>query len=143
METTRTWKPGRDLPYVLRFGEAGVLAIQLPAAWLKADRKGEPMLLPPAVRALDRLRALFAEPILPTPGFLISLREAMGLTQTEFGRKLRVSKMTVSRWERGKLRPGTKNTKAIFALRDSARRKGLKIGGERHSLASHRSQSAA
>ena len=102
---TTTWKPGMDLPYVLPFGEQGMLAITLRAAWLKADRSGQPLLLPPAVRALDRLRAVFAAQETLTPGFIVSLREAVGLTQEQFGRKLGVSKMTVSRWECGRMRP--------------------------------------
>src|SRR5580658_4015130 len=89
---TTTWKPGMDLPYVLPFGEQGMLAITLRAAWLKADRSGQPLLLPPAVRALDRLRAVFAAQETLTPGFIVSLREAVGLTQEQFGRKLGVSK---------------------------------------------------
>ncbi len=99
------WKPGMDLPYVISFGPGSMLAIALRAEWLKADRSGQPLLLPPAVRAIDRLRAVFTNQQRLTPGFIISLREAMGLTQTEFGRKLGVSKMTVSRWECGRMRP--------------------------------------
>ena len=92
-----SWKPGTDLPYVLPLGNGSMLAIALRAAWLKPDRSGQPLLLPPAVRAIDRLRALFSTHEKITPGFIMSLREAMGLTQSEFGRKLGVSKMTVSR----------------------------------------------
>src|SRR5450432_4149427 len=104
-KTPTTWKPGMDLPYVMPFGERGMLAISLRAAWLKPDRSGRPLLLPPAVRALDRLRAVFAAQDQLTPGFIVSLREAIGLTQEQFGHKVGVSKMTVSRWECGKMRP--------------------------------------
>ncbi len=48
--TLTTWKPGMDLPYIVSFGENAMLAISLRAAWLKADRSGRPLLLPPAVR---------------------------------------------------------------------------------------------
>src|ERR1700683_5584187 len=96
--TRETWKPGMDLPYVVSFGDCGMLAISLRASWLKADRSGQPLLLPPAVRALDRLRAVFAAQKQFTPVFIVSLRGAMGLTQAQFGRKLGGSKMTVSRW---------------------------------------------
>jgi hypothetical protein len=143
MKAKQTWKPGKGLPYVIPCGEASMLAIKLPAVWLKADRSGQPLLLPPAVRALDRLQALFTESQCPTPGFLISLREGLDLTQSEFGRKLGVSKMTVSRWERGKIRPGPENTRAIFALRAAARRNGVKIDGERRHHSTHRSHFAA
>jgi DNA-binding transcriptional regulator YiaG len=122
-----TWKPGMDLPYVESLGDDGILAISLRAAWLKADRSGQPLLLPPAVRALDRLRALFANQEELTPGFVVSLRGAMGLTQGEFGRKMGVSKMTVSRWECGRMRPGAVVAAAMRNLQKKTRRAGVKI----------------
>ncbi|HEX4055350.1 MAG TPA: helix-turn-helix domain-containing protein [Tepidisphaeraceae bacterium] len=128
--TLSHWKPGTDLPYVVSFGQNAMLAITLRAAWLKADRSGQPLLLPPAVRALDRLRAMFTTQATITPGFIISLREAMGLTQQQFGHRLGVSKMTVSRWERARMRPGPLMTAAIRKLQAKARRKGVKIDGE-------------
>ena len=85
----KTWKSGMDLPYVASIGAGEMLAISLPASWVKADRSGDPLLLPPAVRALDRLRALFTSQQV-TPGMIVSLREAMGLSQQEFGRRLDV-----------------------------------------------------
>jgi DNA-binding transcriptional regulator YiaG len=124
------WKPGTDLPYVVSFGESGMLAISLRAAWLRPDRSGQPLLLPPAVRALDRLRAVFASQQTITPGFIISLREAIGLTQEHFGRKLGVTKMTVSRWECGKMRPSSSMIGALRRLQSRARHEGVKIDGE-------------
>ena len=67
--TMSQWQPGTDLPYVIPVGDESMLAILLPAAWLKADRAGQPTLLPPAVRAVDRLRATFAHPAALSPGF--------------------------------------------------------------------------
>jgi DNA-binding transcriptional regulator YiaG len=130
-KTSTTWKPGMDLPYVMPFGERGMLAISLRAAWLKADRSGQPLLLPPAVRALDRLRAVFTAQEKITPGFIVSLREAMELTQEQFGRKLGVSKMTISRWECGRMRPGHFMDAAIRDLQAQVQRKGVKIDGEK------------
>lgn len=129
--TLSRWKPGTDLPYVLPLGDGRMLAINLAAAWVKADRSGEPLLLPPAVRALDRLRAVLASQDQITAGFIVSLREAMGVTQSEFGKMVGVSKMTVSRWECGRMRPNPATAKAIFKLQIEARRQGVKIGGER------------
>jgi DNA-binding transcriptional regulator YiaG len=129
-KTLTAWKPGMDLPYVLPFGEHGMLAISLRAAWLKPDRSGRPLLLPPAVRALDRLRAIFTTQQNLTPGFIISLREALGLTQDQFGRKLGVAKMTVSRWECGRMRPSPPMTAAIRRLQARAQHDGVKIDGE-------------
>jgi DNA-binding transcriptional regulator YiaG len=129
-ETLTTWKPGMDLPYILPFGDGGMLAISLPAEWLKPDRSGQPLLLPPAVRALDRLRAVFTAQKHLTPGFIVTLREAMGLTQDQFSRKLGVSKMTVSRWECGRMRPSPSMTTVIRKLQARARHEGVKIDGD-------------
>lgn len=125
------WKPGMDLPYVVSLGGGRMLAISLNAQWLKPDRSGNPLLLAPAVRALDRLRAVFANQEKATPGFISSLREGMGLTQSEFGRRLGVSKITVSRWECGRMRPGSATMKAILGLQQIARREGVRIDGEK------------
>jgi hypothetical protein len=116
-----------DLPYVIELGEDGMLAISLRASWVKADASGQPLLLPRAVRAVDRLRALFGQGSKVTPGFIVSLRETMGLTQAQFAEKLNVSNMTVSRWEHGRMRPGPAMTRAILALRGRARRSGVRI----------------
>jgi DNA-binding transcriptional regulator YiaG len=124
-----SWKPGTDLPYVIPFGEKAMLAISLRAAWLKADPAGRPLLLPPAVRALDRLRAVFAAKEIITPGLITSLREALGLTQEQFARKLGVAKMTVSRWECGRMRPGAAMLAAIRRLQAKAQHEGVKIDG--------------
>ena len=125
------WKPGTDLPYVLPLGNGSMLAISLQAAWVKADRSGQPVLLPPAVRALDRLRAVFAAQERLTPGYIVSLREAMGLTQRELARKLGVSKMTVSRWECGRMRPSPDAAESVLKLKAEARRDGVKIDGQK------------
>lgn len=144
--TETTWKPGMELPYVVPLGDRGGLAISLPSVWLKPDRSGRPLLLPKAVRYIDRLRAVFSTQPRLTPGFIISLREAMELTQVEFGEKLGVSKMTVSRWECGRMRPGLNAASAILKLQAQARRRGLKVDGEKristHSSSANRPQSA-
>jgi len=129
-EAVKTWKPGMDLPYVVSLGERGMLAVTLRATWLKADRSGQPLLLPPAIRALDRLRAVFTTQERITPGFIISLREAMGLTQEQFGRKLGVTKMTVSRWECGRMLPSPSAATAIRSLRMRTQHQGVRIDGE-------------
>jgi DNA-binding transcriptional regulator YiaG len=125
------WKPGMDLPYVLSLAPGRFLAISLPAAWLKADPSGKPLLLPPAVRALERVRAVFAQQASITPGFIVRLREALDLTQTQFGRKLRVSKMTVSRWECGRIHPSPAAIRKLHLLQSQARRAGVTIDGEK------------
>lgn len=137
-QTIPKWKPGTDLPYAVPLGNGSMLAIKLDASWVKLDRSGEPLLLPPALRAIDRLRAVFAAQERLTPGFVASLREALGLTQSEFGQRLGVSKMTVSRWECGRMRPGPAATRTLFKLRSEAQREGVFVGGE----ATHRARAA-
>ena len=90
------------------------------------DEKG--MVRPADPTELDRVRALAMKldrP--PSPGFITSLREALGLTQAEFGERIGVDKMTVSRWERGALRPGDESLAAIAELRNRAARSGVTI----------------
>jgi DNA-binding transcriptional regulator YiaG len=129
--TATSWKPGMDLLHVLPSEGESMLVVSLRADWLKLDRSGQPLLLPPAVRAVDRLRAVFTDQDKLTPGFIISLREGMRLTQAEFGHKLGVSKMTVSRWERGKMRPGHRTARAIRKLQVHARSSGVKIDAQK------------
>jgi DNA-binding transcriptional regulator YiaG len=131
--TQSAWRPGSDLTYAIQTDD-GILAISLKAEWLRADPDGQPLLGPQAVRTLDRLRATFYTPNKVTPGFILSLREAMGLTQTEFGRRLNVTKMTISRWECGTMRPTKAAVKAILVLQDEARHAGVKIDGKKRPL---------
>jgi DNA-binding transcriptional regulator YiaG len=63
----------------------------------------------------------------PSPGFIRSLRQALDLTQTEFGKSMGVDKLTVSRWERGELRPGKRSLRALQRIRASAVRKGISL----------------
>jgi DNA-binding transcriptional regulator YiaG len=120
-----------DLPYVVPLGDGRMLAIELFATWLKPDRSGQPLLLPPAIRAVDRLRAVFARQERMTPGFIVSLREGMGLTQAEFGKKVGVSKMTVSRWECGRMEPSPSAALEIQKLQAHAKRQGVRIDGDK------------
>ena len=84
--------------------------------------------LPEAVRFLDRVRAL-ATPMKrpPSLGFIVTLREALGLTQKELAQRLNVDKMSVSRWERGVTRPRAESVAALENLRRQAVRKGVPI----------------
>jgi DNA-binding transcriptional regulator YiaG len=135
--TISAWRPGTDLRHVIPVGDDHVLAVVLPAKWLAADRSGEPVFLPPAVRLIDRLRAFFKRPVSVTPGFIVSLREALGLTQEEFAKKLGVSKMTVSRWECGRMRPSRDVSERILKLQQQAQRDGTLVSGEKRISAPH------
>lgn len=124
------WAPGQDLPFIAAHHESGVLTVRIPAKYLKADRDGSPLLLPGAVRLIDRLRAVYSSRVRVTSGLILNLREAMGLSQTQFGAKLGVAKMTVSRWECRGMTPGKAAVAAIEKLRRQVARAGLIVTGE-------------
>ncbi len=112
----------------MRLPDGRTLYVEVPGRWTATDRSGEIVFLPEAVEFLDRLRAL-AAPLdrTPTPGFIVSLREALGLTQVEFAERIGVDSMTVSRWERGQLHPSKQSLEAIEKLRRRATRRGVAI----------------
>jgi len=118
-----------NLPYTMRLPDGRTLCVEVPGRWVTADRDGTPAFLPDGVRFLDRVRALFMSILdrSPSPGFITTLREGLGYTQKEFGERIGVDKMTVSRWERGTLRPGEKSLAAIERLRREAMRKGVTL----------------
>jgi len=117
-----------DLPYTMKLPDGRTLYVEVPGRWVAADRDGQPAFKPQAVDFLDRVRALAVKldrP--PSPGYITALREALGLTQQEFGERVGVDKMTVSRWERGALRPSDESLGAIENLRRGAVRHGVTI----------------
>lgn len=97
-------------------------------AMRRDPRTGELHYTPSAVRTLDRLRAVL-QSIRPTstPGHIKALREALGLTQVEFARRVRVNAQTVSRWERGEVRPNPAATSRIQRLQAAAKTKGIAV----------------
>ena len=117
-----------DLPFTMKLPDGRTLYVEVPGRWVTEDRDGSPALLPDAVQFLDRVQALaqrLDRP--PSPGFITSLREALGLTQKELGEQLGVDKMTVSRWERGALKPSDESLAAVDDLRRRAVRRGVTI----------------
>ncbi len=117
-----------DVPYTMKLPDGRTLYVEVPGRWVTTDRGGQQAFLPQAVEFLDRVRALAIKldrP--PSPGYVTALREALGLTQKEFGEQLGVDKMTVSRWERGALRPGASSLAALEKLCRKAVRRGVTI----------------
>jgi len=117
-----------DLPYTMKLPDGRTLYLEVPGRWVTADRGGKPALLPDGAAFLDRVRALairLDRP--PGPGFIVALREALGMTQKEFAERIGVDKMTVSRWERGALRPSDESLAVIEQLRKQAVRRGVTI----------------
>ncbi len=119
-----------DFPYTMKLGDGRTVYVEVPGRWMTKDRDGTPAFLPPAIRLLDRVRVLSMElTTTPSPGFITTLREALGMTQAEFGERIGVDKMTVSRWERGALRPSDASLAAITELRRNAVKRGVAIPG--------------
>lgn len=118
-----------DFPYTMKLPDGRRLLIEVPGRWVTADRDGAAAFLPAGVRFLDRVRAVFLSVLdrPPSPGFITALREGLGLTQREFGERVGVDKMTVSRWERGALRPNAAARSAIERVRKEALREGVTV----------------
>jgi DNA-binding transcriptional regulator YiaG len=94
------------------------------------DRGGGVAFSPEGVRFLDRVRALASRiPSVPSPAFLATLREALGLTQEELGREIGRDKLTISRWERGTLRPSPEAIARLNALARKRKRAGILLPG--------------
>jgi hypothetical protein len=112
----------------MKLPDGRTLYVEVPGRWVRLDRSGTAAFTPQAVEFLDRVRALAVRlDRAPGPGFITSLREGLGLTQAEFGERLGVDKMTVSRWERGALRPSDQSIQAIEQLRRKAVQRGVTI----------------
>ncbi|MBI1851047.1 MAG: helix-turn-helix domain-containing protein [Planctomycetes bacterium] len=60
---------------------------------------------------------------------MAALRDALALTQKEMGELIGVNKLTISRWERGTLRPSPESIRALERLRKTAARKGVLVAG--------------
>lgn len=118
---------GPDYPYTMRLKDGSTLFVLVPGKWMSVDRDGSPLFGPDAIRFLDKIQALAmsATSRPPTPGYLATLRVALGLTQREFAERLDVDKITVSRWERGETTPGKEALQAIDRVRREATRKGV------------------
>lgn len=118
-----------DFPYTMRLPDGRIVCVEVPGRWVTADRDGTPAFLPAGVAFLDRIRALFLSALdrPPSPGYITRLREGLGLTQETFAKRIGVDKMTVSRWERGTMRPSGQAVKAIEKLRKDALRRGVPL----------------
>ncbi len=118
-----------DYPYILKLRDGRRLFVEIPGRWVTTDRDGEVAFLPPAVELLDRIQVLAtpASDRPPTPGYIATLRKALGLTQERLGQRLGVDKMTISRWERGTVKPSRESVVALDHLRKQSVRKGVTL----------------
>ncbi len=119
-----------DVPYMMKLPDGRSLYVEVPGRYCVRDRSGRVAFTPDGVRFLDRVRAL-AMPLNtpPRPTFLSNVRQALGMTQAEFGEAVGVEKMTVSRWERGASRPGTQALERLRRMVARAKRRGVLLAG--------------
>ena len=118
-----------DVPYSIALGDGSRLAIALPAEWTKLDRDGTTLLLPHAIRMIDRLRALFAAASHPTPGSIVSLREALAQSPNEFSESLGHSPVMLAELEQGTRSATEIEADAIRRLATAAARVGVRVDG--------------
>jgi DNA-binding transcriptional regulator YiaG len=115
-----------DVPYTMRLPDNRTVFVLVPGQWCGRDRSGELTFKPKAVQFLDRVQVMAMKmPKTPTPGFIRTLREALGMTQAQLGERVGVDKLTVYRWERGMMKPRPSAVKALERLRKQAGRKGI------------------
>ena len=120
----------RGLPYTMRLQDGRTVFVEIPRRMVASDRSGEPAFTPEGVRFLDRVRSLALEPAAPpSPAFLVSLRQALGLTQAELGSRIGRNRLTISRWERGSMRPGDQAIQKLYALARSMKHAGVVLAG--------------
>ena len=116
-----------DFPHTLKLPDGRTLFVDVPGHMTR-EMDGETVFLPAAMQFLDRVQAMAMKIAgTPRPAHITALREAMGLTQEKFGAALGVNKLTVSRWERGQLKPGAASLKRLAKLQSTAARRGVTI----------------
>ncbi len=118
-----------DFPYVMRLVDGRTVCVEVPGKWVTTDRSGVIAFKPEAVALLDRIRAAFLSTLgrAPSPGQLLRLRESLGVTQRELGERIGVDKMTISRWERGVMRPNATALRALERVRSDALERGIAV----------------
>ena len=121
---------GPGVPYTMKLTGGRTLYVEVPGRYVITDRSGEVAFTPEGVRFLDRVRALTMDAgQAPSPGYIASLRGALGMTQQAMASRLGVNKLTISRWERGTLRPGRTSLDALRRLRQEAVNQGVVLPG--------------
>jgi len=117
-----------DFPYVLKLRDGRRVLVEVPSKWAK-QHQGELVFTKDGAIFLDRIRAVFSEfDASSSPGHIRTLREALGMTQQSLGRALGVDKLTVSRWERGEVKPGPTSIKRLRKVQSNATRRGVVVG---------------
>jgi DNA-binding transcriptional regulator YiaG len=120
--------PDLPIPYTLRLPDGRTVFVEVPSSMVRYGRDNTLGFTIAGVKFLDRVRAMAADVAdVPTPGAIVTLREALGLTQKALGERIGVDKLTVSRWERGQVKPGPDSVKALRKLRRAAAGRGVVV----------------
>ena len=118
------------VPYTMKLPDGRTLFVEVPGRMAARDRAGQWAFTPEGVRLLDRVRALSTQPSTPpSPAFLVTLREALGLTQAQLGKLIGRDRLTISRWECGSLRPSPQALEKLYALASKMREAGIVLAG--------------
>ena len=126
--STATGTAAENLPYAIDLGAGRTLVVELTPAEYGYDLDGELVFTPAGCRRLDKVRAAAVDmPDDPSPGWIKTFRAALRLTQAELGDALNVDKLTVSRWERGAVRPRLTAVRAMQQLRKKTARNGVVV----------------
>lgn len=117
-----------DFPYILKLRDGRRVLVELPAKWAK-QHQGELVFTREGAMFLDRIRAVLNKfDAASSSGHVRTLREVLGMTQQAFGAALGVDKLTISRWERGEVKPGQSSIKRLRKLQSDATRRGVVLG---------------
>ena len=102
----------------MRTPEGRTIFVFILASANDLDPSGEIAFKRAAIRLLDRIRvAVSSDPAQPTPECIRTLRESIGMTQTQFAQRLLVDKITVARRKWGKSRPTDAKVNSLDRLR--------------------------
>jgi DNA-binding transcriptional regulator YiaG len=143
MKTTRITRKSRQagraarrellapgIPYTMKLSDGRTVFVEVPARMATRDRSGELAFMPEGVHFLDRVRALALQPgHRPSPAYLATLRESLGLTQAQVGRLVGRNKLTVSRWECGAISPSAEALHRLYALARKKKEAGVVLAG--------------
>ena len=116
----------KPVPYTLRLKDGRTLYFNLPADQVSHDYDGRMLLRPGAIRLIERARAL-ATPLTrqSSPGHLITVRDAFGLSVASFAERIGVGEDTVAQWEKGKASPSAETLETLRKLVKAATERGV------------------
>jgi len=118
------------VPYTMPLPDGRTVFVRVPGRMVEYDRGGEMMFTPEGGRFLDRIQVMaMRTPSAPSPGYIKTVREALGLTQPAFAKALGRSTVSVKKYEAGDARPGKDVVQRLRHLVDKAAGQGVVLAG--------------